>query len=370
MSNAKATGLIFGLSLLLALFGAEAVLRIMGLRPLPSAPDLFRYDDTLGWVGIENARSPLREAGISGYYEMNRWGFRDDPPDSCLRRPEKQRLLFLGDSYVMGTGILKEDRVSERVEKADTAFCSFNFGLLGYSTDQELLVLKRFGPLLQPAAVLLFVCANDLIYNDSDLGHRRPKPRFQLEDDGSLQLVNVPVPILTQHRVSNWLQSHSALYAMLLKSFEKLSFLQKSASRRPETESLGIGGMDDRKRDLDSLFLFSEKSNVGDLTYYLLRDFKTECEKLKATPIVFTVPSNAHWTATRSETPAEIRRVIEWCHRLDLPCRDLFPAFREDYQQHGLNLYISDKMHWNARGNEVAAGVVLEALHEYLPQDD
>lgn len=369
MSNVKATGLIFVFSLLFAVFGAEVFLRMVGVRPLSSAPDLFHYDDTLGWVGIENARSPLRESGSSGFYEMNRWGFRDDAPDSCLRSPGKKRLLFLGDSYMMGTGILKEDRVSERIERADTAFCSFNFGLLGYSTDQELLVLKRYGPLIRPAAVLLFVCANDLIYNDSDLGHRRPKPRFRLMNDGSLKLENVPVPILPEHRVSAWLQSHSSLYSMLLKGAEKFTFIRKRAPRRPATENSTIEGTGDRREDLDSLFLFAEKSNVGDLTYYLLRDFKAECETLEATPIVFTVPSNAHWTATRTDTPAEIQKVIEWCRNLNLHCCDLFPAFQEDYQKYGIDLYISDKMHWNARGNEVAARAVLAALHECLAQN-
>ncbi len=370
MSNAKATGIVFGLSLLFALLCAEAVLRWMGVRPISSAPGLFRYDDTLGWVGIENARSPLREPDVSGFYEMNRWGFRDDDPDSCLQLQEKRRLLFLGDSYVMGTGILKEERLSELIERADTTFCIFNFGLLGYSTDQELLVLKKFGPFIQPAAVLLFVCANDLIYNNSDLGHRKPKPRFQLMNDGSLKLKNVPVPIPSERRAFTWLQGHSSLYAMLQKSAEKFSFMRKNASRRPAPENLEIEGTGDRGGDLDSLFLFAEKSNVGDLTYYLLRDFKAECEKLEATPIVFTVPSNAHWTATRSDTPAEIQNVIEWCRRLNLRCCDLFPAFWEDYQKYGKELYISDKMHWNARGNEVAFRVVLDVLNEYLTQNN
>ncbi|MBU1882163.1 hypothetical protein KKA08_09005, partial [bacterium] len=125
---------------------------------------------------------------------------------------------------------------------------------------------------------------------------------------------------------------------------------------------LGIGETDRERANLDSLLLYSETSNISDLTYYLLRELRDEAQKSDANLIVFSTPSSVHWTAERDETPAEIKRVLNWCADLGIRSIDLFPYFYEDYQENNELLYLSDKMHWNDRGNRLAAEVIQEQI--------
>lgn len=350
--------------LIICLIAAEIALRIgwRGFSPNPGNI-IMAYDDTLGWVAKADKDLILSEGGIEVPCVTNRWGFRDDQPLSVEETKGKRRLMFLGDSFIMGTGLPREARVSELLENRDEMLISYNFGIFGYSTDQELLVLKKYGPVVQPHDVLLFFCANDLIYNDSDLGHRVPKSHFRVNDDGSLILGNVPVPKLPEpNPVLKWAEDHLAIAQIVSKVSARLAFRRESGRRRPTGRDLGLEGAEKREADLDSLLLFSSTSNISDLTYYLLKEIKSECEMLGARLLLFTTPSNHHWTATRDETPAEIQRVLNWCDDLGIEAVNLFPAFYRDYAEHGETLYLPDKMHWNERGNQVTTEVIYSLL--------
>jgi len=361
--------LILFATIVVCLFTAEVVLRFVwsGFRPGAHINPLMAYDDTLGWVGKPNYNGQLRESGRNVSCQTNQWGFRDDQPTTLQTAQVKKRLMFLGDSFIMGTGIAKEDRISELIEARDSSFISYNFGIFGYSTDQELLVLKKYGPIIKPDIVLLFFCANDLIYNDSDLGHRIPKGHYRILSDSSLQLGNVPVPKLPEpNPLSKWMKNNLALVQITDKLISQVSFRQKQRDLRPTADDLGLANTGSERADLDSLLLFSPSSKISDLTYYLLREFRDECRRLGAEFILLAIPSNHHWTATREDTPAEILRVLNWCADLKIEAVDLFPAFHRDYAENQKTLYLPDKMHWNERGNQIAAEVLYDSVQKSL----
>ncbi len=345
---------------------AEVILRIAwsGYTPGSGKAPIMAYDDTLGWIGKPNYEGPLTEGGLVVPCRMNDWGFRDEQPSPPGETPGKIRVMFLGDSYVMGTGVEEDDRVSEVLAQLDTGLVCFNFGIFGYSTDQELLVLKRFGTRVKPDVVLLFFCANDLIYNDSDLGHRVPKPHYRVAEDGSLILGNVPVPKAPEpNPVLEWLRERTALGQITYRVIQQLGYSGKAKNRRT-TARVEKKGFVDERSNLDSLLLFQPSQGIGDLTYFLLREVRDTAEELGADLILVAVPSNRHWTETRKETPDQMRRVLDWSRELNISTLDLFPVFYEDYHTTGENLYLPDKMHWNARGNRIAA----EALDKYLQE--
>jgi hypothetical protein len=343
---------------------AEVVLRITwkGYNPGSRANPIMVYDDTLGWVGKPNYVGKLVEAGMSVPCRTNEWGFRDELPTDVGETPGKRRLMFLGDSFMMGTGLAQEHRISDIIEQLDTNLVGYNFGVYAYSTDQELLVLKKYGPIVKSDEVLLFFCANDLIYNDSDFGHRIPKSHYYVDEYERLQLGNVPVPRLDDPKLFfQWIRGNLALGQITYRAIALLTYKQ-SKKRRPKERELGVDSGIDDQSDLDSLLLFSESSNISDLTYHLLREFRDECNRLGTGFTLFTTPSNMHWTTTRNETPEEIKRVLDWCSDLSIEAIDLFPVFYDYYAEHGGSLYLPDRMHWNARGNRIAADVVLEHL--------
>ncbi len=177
--------LILFVMVVVCLIAAAVVLRFTwkGFRPNASGNPIMVYDDTLGWVGVPNKDAMLSEIGISVLCKTNQWGFRDDQPPPLEKLKDKRKIMFLDDSFIMGTGVPKKARASELLEQQDSTVISYNFGIFGYSTDQELLVLKKFGPIIQPDDVFLFFCANDLIYNDSNVGHRVPKLHYRVLED-------------------------------------------------------------------------------------------------------------------------------------------------------------------------------------------
>ncbi|MFH1736197.1 MAG: SGNH/GDSL hydrolase family protein [bacterium] len=360
--------LIFLVVIIICLVAAEVILRLAwrGYNPQASGNPLMAYDDTLGWIGKPNAEELLIESCLSVPCRTNQWGFRDDQPPPLEMVKDKRKIMFLGDSFIMGTGVTKEARVSELLEQRDSTLISYNFGIFGYSTDQELLALKKFGPMIQPDDVFLFFCANDLIYNDSDLGHRVPKPHYRVLDDGSLELGNVPVPPLPEKSAfKNWLTNHFALVQITNRILAQVAYKKESERQRPTAGDLGLEGVRGRRSDdLDSLVLFSSSSNISDLTFHLLKELKAESDRQNARLTIFTTPSNHHWTATREDTPAEIQRVLDWCAELGINLVDLFPRFHQDYLENNETLYLPDKMHWNERGNQVVAAVLMELLNE------
>ena len=101
-----------------------------------------------------------------------------------------------------------------------------NFGVPGYSTDQEILLLDPQVFRESPDSVwLAFYLGNDILDNalDYPLQADQAKPMFELLNDGSLQLRNVPVPRDSKPAVAR------------LRSIEEIVFgdaLEESANRR------------------------------------------------------------------------------------------------------------------------------------------
>ena len=131
-------------STLLVLFASDrALLSWLGL-PLWEADPVLRFRHRPGAIGSWGPAfddKPIR---------INRLGFHDD--EFPTRKPDGElRILVLGDSVVMGHGVLASEAFPNRLEAMLGAanpggFRSFqviNAGVQGYSTYQYLEVLRR-----------------------------------------------------------------------------------------------------------------------------------------------------------------------------------------------------------------------------------
>ncbi len=357
--------LIFVVMIFICLIVAEVILRIAwrGYQPLPQSESMMTYDDTLGWVGKPNYDGWLRESRMTVSCQTNEWGFRDDPPLPVSQIQHKRRLMFLGDSFVMGTGIEKNERASEVIERLDSTLVCYNFGIFGYSTDQELLALQKFGQRIQPDDVLLFFCANDLVYNDSDFGHRTPKPHFYLDDNGTLKAGNVPVPTTPEpNPVTTWFNDRLAIGQLTDRIIARIDYKNqpKSRSKRTDPELNEVA----EDTTVDYLLINSDSLEISDLTFHILKAVRDECRRQGTNLTLITTPSSRQWTETRDETPQEIKKVLAWCEELDIKAIDLFPLFYSDYLENGEALFLPDNSHWNAEGNRLAAEIILKHLDE------
>jgi len=166
---------------------AEAVLQLCAFNSFrPLSPGFgYRHDPLLGWFPVPNDR---RGGGVT--ITNNSVGFRgpEFPVDG------KPSLLFLGDSMVWGYDIQAADRFTEKLQAAHPEWNIYNLGVVGYGTDQELLMLKRFVDVLKPSLVFLVFCAqNDHEDNSASARYGWYKPYFTTNGFG-VQLGGTPVP--------------------------------------------------------------------------------------------------------------------------------------------------------------------------------
>jgi len=181
--------------LVLGALSAAAALAVVevGLRYVGGVfhDDLSRLDPIRGWTLRPNAAGWVRNERTL-WVEINGDGLRDRE-HAIARRDDTLRVAVLGDSYMQGLnvpldktfptlleGVLRRC-LPPRWQNAET----FNFGVSGYGTAQELLTYRHHGRRYRPDIVLLaFYAGNDVFNNHRQLNpteHRDLSPYFTLE---------------------------------------------------------------------------------------------------------------------------------------------------------------------------------------------
>jgi hypothetical protein len=192
-SWAPRLGLSIG-SLAVALGVSELALRLFFseryARPKDERSLLYKYDQTFGWFP---ARSTTRLFTASRTITVthNSMGFRDRE----WQTNNKPALVFLGDSFTWGYDVEAAERFTDRLQQRHPDWNIYNWGVSGYGTDQELLLLHTYFDALKPRAVVLVFCTdNDYADNGGNFGYGGyPKPYF-LVASNRLVLQGVPVP--------------------------------------------------------------------------------------------------------------------------------------------------------------------------------
>lgn len=153
---------------------------------------LVRYDPLLGWRLTPLWQGRHDNIDFHARYTIARAGHRNDPS-----LPENAPwTAVVGDSFTFGLGVNDAETFPSLLNQTSPSHGFRNFGVPGFSPDQELLLLQRDILPQKPRRVVLVVyLANDLldILRDSPLQAPHAKPFFTLEED-RLVLKNTPVP--------------------------------------------------------------------------------------------------------------------------------------------------------------------------------
>ncbi|NKB37096.1 MAG: hypothetical protein GKR93_07960 [Gammaproteobacteria bacterium] len=193
-------------------------------------PGLLSYDSQFGWKLTPNWQGRHTHHDFDVQYTINKYGFRGDfPPE--LQTKKKKRMAIVGDSFSFGLGVNDQDTFVHllNLDNPDTEF--LNLSVPGYSTDQQLLLLKRMSALIQADHYLLIVyLGNDLLDNmlDYPLQVEQAKPYFVIDNTGDLQLKNVPVPNLQKPAALRSRTLSSEIFGDSLMKYESKSYLRKS----------------------------------------------------------------------------------------------------------------------------------------------
>ena len=146
--------------ILITLFIFETILRNFSkFQMVPiTQKNLYKFNKDLGWtfaLNISNLYSNPNKVGIR--VVTNKDGFRDKEISRVIR---KKKILFIGDSMTAALQVDKNQRFSELLGKK-LKYETYNLAVNGYSTDQALIVLKKYIAEIKPDIVFYYLVDND-----------------------------------------------------------------------------------------------------------------------------------------------------------------------------------------------------------------
>jgi hypothetical protein len=201
---ALAVGIVGGLLL------CEGLVRVFSPQTLVS--DVIVGDPDVDYRLRPNATGHMSSPEYSADIRVNSNGFRGAPILRANRRPV--RVLVLGDSFTFGHGLAEEDTlpvvVEQELERASPGtYEVINGGVYGYSTGDQLNLLKKFGLSVEPDIVVTLLILDDMVENLAD---------YRLTEDGSLERLAAASQYTNSRWITqfipgaSWLRANSHLF--------------------------------------------------------------------------------------------------------------------------------------------------------------
>jgi hypothetical protein len=221
--------LLFG-GILLALLLAEAALRVSGFTYF----NPYTVDQNVGFTLRPGATGWWKREGLT-FVQINSQGFRDRE-HTIAKPPDTLRIAVLGDSFAEALQVPQEKAfwsvMERRLQECSQAGRSkvevLNFGVSGFSTARELILLqKRVWQYSPDIIVLLFTSGNDVRDNSRTLNAypNEPLPYFVFQDgqlildDSLIAARNRTLAFRLQQsflgKSLNWLQNHLRLLGLV-----------------------------------------------------------------------------------------------------------------------------------------------------------
>lgn len=346
------------------LASVEFTLRIFKIGPYYGYPKgMFQQDELLDYRLTPNFKGKFVRHEFTVEVSTNSLGLRD--VEYGAKGEKDFRILALGDSFTWAAyGTSLQETFVKILEKklnlssANLRYQVINAGVPGYSTDQELLYLINRGLHLQPDLVMLnFHVGNDFADN-------MVKAELTVKN-GFL----VPVKSVDSYdEIRQFLARNLYLYSFVEKICLKLfpGFIEEHIRGRL------------RKEDhLAQLFVTPPSTSINQQsqrTWELLSQLKRYIDSHKMRLLIVLIPidiqvDEERWRAFvkknyhRGETinrrqPQEI--IKRWAEENQVVSIDVLPELQ--HQSSDWDFYWRLNPHFNAKGNEVVASVIYEAL--------
>ena len=364
----------------------ECLLRLAGI----SFPELYAPDP--------HCASRLR-AGASGWWisegrsfvRISSDGLRDREHD-VTKRANVVRIAVLGDSFTEALQVDARDaywavaeRELQRREKVDGRDFEFvNFGVSGYGTAQELLMLRSYVWKYEPDIVIVAFCQNDIKDNSKELGGGETRPYFVLQAE-------------ELHLDSSFLESDSYLTA--LTSYEQAkawtvnrSYMLQVLKRAKMSWRLWrerTGDLDRGFEDMSSDFNIyaaprtTAGTNAWRVTERMMIELRADVVKRNAkfglmtvtTPLQVHPDSTVRNTATDNELTRNLlyaeHRLADLAERQGFPILTLATPFLEHAESGGVFLHGFPNTepgtgHWNENGHRLAGQHLADWLENEL----
>jgi len=384
--------LLLMMGALLLVFGAlEGVLRLLAKAApihLNQHKVCCEHDPQLGWRHVANRTVTFQAPEYRITERFNSRGVRG-PEYSLEKGSDEYRIVVLGDSFAEGYTVDFEELFSEVLkqrlnEQERRRVEVINFGVGGYSTDQELLLFQNEGIHYHPDLVILMFHDSDVWYNAQKRyfpWRRGYKPLFCLKGD-ALHLTNVPVPILAeeasfQTQIQATFAHHSYLYRWIRDRVKNSSTLFSLA--------ISLGLADPGKTFIPKEYRVYQNPYSPEIheawlvTAALLAKLKQEARFIGSDLLVFHVPMRASvYTQEWEQVKQHYALPAEGWHsekvnlelggvlaRLEIEFLNPLKCFRQrakDFPSDGDRLYFKRDGHWNRKGHRLAGEMLAEAI--------
>jgi lysophospholipase L1-like esterase len=368
-------------SVLVALLLAEAALRIMGF----SAPVWYRPDPQLGWTLRPGMSAWFTKEGRA-LVTVNDQGRRDR--ETTLYKPEGvYRIVVLGDSYSEAMQV-ERDQAYWSLLPGRLASCGFqkgktievlNFGVSGYGTAQEYVMLESQAIRYRPDLVLLqFTNGNDVANNSFALDEEKNRPFYVLERDGRLRIDESFASARSFQDSVSWSRELSRRAAdrsrvlQLVRTIRAVPTIRKANAADPGVE-----------QGLEPVVLTPPKDRLWkeawQITEGLIGMTAEYAKRNGAQFMLFTVPYAIQVHPKRELREAlqaklgvddllyPDRRLAEFGEKHGIRVLPLAPRMQRIAEERGVYLHGFENSgmgrgHWNAEGHRLAAELIAERL--------
>jgi hypothetical protein len=317
------------LSTLVALPLVELLLRVEYAARQRYKPSLAYVEGDLGWLPTPDLSTRYTKKGYGEIsYSTNSRGFRrfGDPGSS------KIKVLAVGDSTTQAYHVSDGQAYYDYLADNDPRLEVFAYGVGGYGTVQEMMVLERFFDEIGPNVVVWQLSGNDLVNNDWGLEslsneHNNHMARPYLVD-GRIELRHPDLRL-------GWLARRSLLVRRVV---VLRSSLRKRSRGSIETEL---------HRDHPAL-----RRSVKTTRAAIERAIAAAPD---VTFLAFFVPGPERFDW-------EIEAWEEICTVSGLECLPAVDAALEAARRDGVVVDGDDDPHWNSTGHEIAGKTILDRL--------
>lgn len=370
------TGVLLVAGTIAGLLIAELILRFAGVGD----PSFGRVDPVTGWSGYPNASGWWRSEGTA-FARYNSAGFKD--LERTLEKPAGvYRVAILGDSYTEALQVPLEAGfcaiVGKEVERCAPAPATrievLNFGVSGFGTAQELLLLRDRVLGYHPDLVLLaFLSGNDVVDNSRALSGDARKPYF-VKRSGSLVLDD-------SFRTSSVYLKQRVQYALV--RWSRICQLIKRWVRARESRA-ALQGREDHAWNETRLEVYREPvdtpwKDAWDITESLIVRMQDDARAANARFAVVTLSNSLQVypdPAVRTRHLEELhiedpfypdKRIARLGEAHGFPVLNLAPLMLVEAQSrhvslHGFPNAWPDSGHWNEVGNRVAGTLIASWL--------
>ena len=385
----KAVGrvLLIGGGLFAGLLVAECVLRVMTF----SEPQIYVPDQFVGTRLKANFEGTWTKEGRS-HFQLNSAGFRDI--ERSRAKPEGTfRIAVLGDSYVEALQVPLE-KAFWSVLETELADCDLpghkdvevlGFGVSGFGTGQQLLMLRHYVWDYEPDMVIVLMCPhNDLADNSRQLTNSVVRPFFSLKDD-RLELDNS----FRQHPSYIYASKASTRFKVACINRSRVLQLYSRVRNGTGRTKSGDDANSASRNNIENICYVPPETtawrDAWELTERLVVQIHKEVEQ-RNVPFVLVTGSNGIQVDPRESVREEFRkqlgvtdlfyferRIQALATRHGIPAIGLSEQMAQVAQQeqlflHGFPNTPKGRGHWNADGHRLAAKLIAEQLCDGLQQ--